>query len=76
MVCGGTLATLKVSTIKRHIVQVHPYSVDFTSEERQRILEAYSEMALHYIHSEECFKTQPQEEVKGRKRKSTAMDES
>ncbi|XP_056382967.1 uncharacterized protein LOC130276941 isoform X2 [Hyla sarda] len=75
MVCGGTLATLKVSTIKRHIVQVHPYSVDFTTEERQRILEAYSEMALHYIHSEECFKTQPQEEVKGRKRKST-MEES
>ncbi|KAM4017101.1 zinc finger translocation-associated protein isoform 2-T2 [Anomaloglossus baeobatrachus] len=69
MVCGGTLATLKVSTIKRHIVQVHPYSVDFTAEERQRILEAYSEMALHYIHSEECFKMQPQEEVKGRKRK-------
>ncbi|XP_063800974.1 zinc finger translocation-associated protein isoform X2 [Pseudophryne corroboree] len=76
MVCGGTLATLKVSTIKRHIVQVHPYSVDFTTEERQRILEAYSEMALHYIHSEECFKTQPQEEVKGRKRKSAAMEDA
>ncbi|XP_073514655.1 zinc finger translocation-associated protein isoform X2 [Phyllobates terribilis] len=76
MVCGGTLATLKVSTIKRHIVQVHPYSVDFTAEERHRILDAYSEMALHYIHSEECFKTQPQEEVKGRKRKSTAMEDS
>ncbi|KAM3919540.1 zinc finger translocation-associated protein isoform 2-T2 [Leptodactylus fuscus] len=76
MVCGGTLATLKVSTIKRHIVQVHPYSVDFTAEERQRILEAYSEMALHYIHSEECFKMQPQEEVKGRKRKSAAIEES
>ncbi|OCT81706.1 uncharacterized protein zfta.S [Xenopus laevis] len=69
MVCGGTLATLKVSTIKRHIVQVHPYSVDFTAEERQRILEAYSEMALHYIHSEECFKQQPQDDVeKGRKK--------
>ncbi|XP_075043818.1 zinc finger translocation-associated protein isoform X2 [Mixophyes fleayi] len=76
MVCGGTLATLKVSTIKRHIVQVHPYSVDFTAEERQRILEAYSEMALHYIHSEECFKTQPQEEVKGRKRKAAAVEEA
>ncbi|KAG8437939.1 hypothetical protein GDO86_008578 [Hymenochirus boettgeri] len=72
MVCGGTLATLKVSTIKRHIVQVHPYSVDFTAEERQRILEAYSEMALHYIHSEECFKQQPQEEVKKNKRKTPA----
>ncbi|XP_068117559.1 zinc finger translocation-associated protein isoform X2 [Hyperolius riggenbachi] len=76
MVCGGTLATLKVSTIKRHIVQVHPYSVDFTPEERQRILEAYSEMALHYIHSEECFKAQPQEEVKGRKRKSASVEEA
>ncbi|XP_063294794.1 zinc finger translocation-associated protein isoform X2 [Pelobates fuscus] len=69
MVCGGTLATLKVSTIKRHIVQVHPYSVDFTPEERQRILEAYSEMALHYIHSEECFKQPPIEETKARKKK-------
>ncbi|XP_066438854.1 zinc finger translocation-associated protein isoform X2 [Eleutherodactylus coqui] len=76
MVCGGTLATLKVSTIKRHIVQVHPYSVDFTAEERQRILEAYSEMALHYIHSEDCFKTQPQEEVRGRKRRAPAVEES
>ncbi|XP_040184998.1 uncharacterized protein C11orf95 homolog isoform X1 [Rana temporaria] len=76
MVCGGTLATLKVSTIKRHIVQVHPYSVDFTPEERQRILEAYSEMALHYIHSEECFKAQPQEEVKGRKRKAAAVEDA
>ncbi|XP_073410654.1 zinc finger translocation-associated protein isoform X3 [Dendrobates tinctorius] len=76
MVCGGTLATLKVSTIKRHIVQVHPYSVDFTAEERKRILDAYSEMALHYIHSEECFKTQPQKEVKGHKRKLAAMEES
>ncbi|XP_077324203.1 uncharacterized protein LOC143959435 isoform X2 [Lithobates pipiens] len=76
MVCGGTLATLKVSTIKRHIVQVHPYSVDFTPEERQRILEAYSEMALHYIHSEECFKAQPQEEAKGRKRKATAVEDA
>ncbi|XP_004919231.1 spindlin interactor and repressor of chromatin-binding protein isoform X2 [Xenopus tropicalis] len=70
MVCGGTLATLKVSTIKRHIVQVHPYSVDFTAEERQRILEAYSEMALHYIHSEECFKQQPQDELKKGRRKN------
>ncbi|KAM5137896.1 zinc finger translocation-associated protein [Mantella aurantiaca] len=75
MVCGGTLATLKVSTIKRHIVQVHPYSVDFTPEERQRILEAYSEMALHYIHSEECFKAQPQEKATGRKRKAAAIEE-
>ncbi|KAM4617683.1 zinc finger translocation-associated protein [Discoglossus pictus] len=70
MVCGGTLATLKVSTIKRHIVQVHPYSVDFTVEERQRILAAYSEMAAHYIHSEECFKLrEPMFDEKGRKRK-------
>lgn len=56
MVCGGTLATLKVSTIKRHIVQVHPYSVEFSPEERQRIVDAYSEMAVQYIHSGECFK--------------------
>ncbi|XP_072277542.1 zinc finger translocation-associated protein isoform X2 [Pyxicephalus adspersus] len=76
MVCGGTLATLKVSTIKRHIVQVHPYSVNFAPEDRQKILEAYSEMAAHYIHSEECFKAQPQEEVRVRKRKAAAMEEA
>uniref|UniRef100_A0A8C4WJ53 Zinc finger translocation associated n=1 Tax=Gopherus evgoodei TaxID=1825980 RepID=A0A8C4WJ53_9SAUR len=48
MVCGGALATLKVSTIKRHILHVHPFSLDFTPEERQTILEAYNEMALRY----------------------------
>uniref|UniRef100_A0A8C8VE74 Chromosome 11 open reading frame 95 n=1 Tax=Pelusios castaneus TaxID=367368 RepID=A0A8C8VE74_9SAUR len=48
MVCGGALATLKVSTIKRHILQVHPFSLDFTPEERQTILEAYNETAVRY----------------------------
>ncbi|XP_029470547.1 uncharacterized protein C11orf95 homolog [Rhinatrema bivittatum] len=56
MVCGGTLATLKISTIKRHILQVHPHSIEFGTAEKQRVLEAYSEMALHYIHTEECFR--------------------
>ncbi|XP_030073535.1 uncharacterized protein C11orf95 [Microcaecilia unicolor] len=56
MVCGGTLATLKISTIKRHILQVHPHSIEFGAAEKQRVLEAYSEMALHYIHTEECFR--------------------
>ena len=46
MVCGGALASLKMSTIKRHILQVHPFSMDFTPEERQTILEAYEEAAL------------------------------
>lgn len=43
MVCGGTLATLKVSTIKRHILQVHRFSLQYTALEKQTILEAYSE---------------------------------
>ncbi|XP_070622201.1 zinc finger translocation-associated protein isoform X2 [Erythrolamprus reginae] len=43
MVCGGTLATLKVSTIKRHILQVHRFSLDYTELEKQTILEAYGE---------------------------------
>uniref|UniRef100_A0A8C3S5A4 Chromosome 11 open reading frame 95 n=1 Tax=Chelydra serpentina TaxID=8475 RepID=A0A8C3S5A4_CHESE len=55
MVCGGALATLKVSTIKRHILQVHPFSLDFTPEERQTILEAYNETAL-------CYEPAPGEE--------------
>ncbi|XP_058016587.1 zinc finger translocation-associated protein isoform X2 [Ahaetulla prasina] len=41
MVCGGTLATLKVSTIKRHILQVHRFSLEYTELEKQTILEAY-----------------------------------
>nr|XP_008121611.1 PREDICTED: uncharacterized protein C11orf95 homolog [Anolis carolinensis] len=43
MVCGGTLATLKVSTIKRHILQVHRFSLGYTQLEKQTILEAYAE---------------------------------
>ncbi|XP_034954750.2 zinc finger translocation-associated protein [Zootoca vivipara] len=43
MVCGGTLATLKVSTIKRHILQVHRFSLEFTALEKQTILDAYAE---------------------------------
>ncbi|XP_067328591.1 zinc finger translocation-associated protein isoform X1 [Anolis sagrei] len=43
MVCGGTLATLKVSTIKRHILQVHRFSLGYTELEKQTILEAYAE---------------------------------
>ncbi|KAJ6654242.1 hypothetical protein lerEdw1_007339 [Lerista edwardsae] len=43
MVCGGTLATLKVSTIKRHILQVHRFSLGYTALEKQTILEAYAE---------------------------------
>ncbi|XP_060110832.1 zinc finger translocation-associated protein [Heteronotia binoei] len=43
MVCGGTLATLKVSTIKRHILQVHRFSLEYTALEKQTILEAYTE---------------------------------
>ncbi|XP_072840171.2 zinc finger translocation-associated protein [Pogona vitticeps] len=43
MVCGGTLATLKVSTIKRHILQVHRFSLEYTALEKQTILEAYAE---------------------------------
>lgn len=45
MVCGATLATLKVSTIKRHIQQVHPASLAYGPEERQRALQAYGHTA-------------------------------
>lgn len=65
MVCGATLATLKVSTIKRHIQQVHPASLAYGPEERQRTLQAYGHTAappsLHYTpqHSaDDSFSTQ------------------
>ncbi|XP_066536816.1 zinc finger translocation-associated protein [Hoplias malabaricus] len=55
MVCGATLATLKVSTIKRHIQQVHPRSLDYSPEEKQQALQSYNQTALHFVHSDDCF---------------------
>lgn len=55
MVCGATLATLKVSTIKRHIQQVHPRSLYYSGEEKQEALLSYNQTALHFIHSDDCF---------------------
>uniref|UniRef100_A0A8C1T5U8 Si:dkey-106g10.7 n=1 Tax=Cyprinus carpio TaxID=7962 RepID=A0A8C1T5U8_CYPCA len=54
MVCGATLATLKVSTIKRHILQVHPHSLDYNPEERQLVLLCYNQISAHF-HSDDCF---------------------
>lgn len=58
MVCGATLATLKVSTIKRHIQQVHPHSLSYSPEEKQQALLSYNQTALHFIHSDDCFSSQ------------------
>lgn len=55
MVCGATLATLKVSTIKRHIQQVHPHSVDYSPEIKQQCLQSYNQKAVHFCHSDDCF---------------------
>lgn len=55
MVCGATLATLKVSTIKRHIQQVHPHSLGYSPEEKQQTLQSYSQNAPHLVHSDDCF---------------------
>ncbi|CAJ0949742.1 unnamed protein product [Ranitomeya imitator] len=38
MVCGSSLATLKLSTIKRHIRQKHPYSLYWTPCEKEIII--------------------------------------
>ncbi|TRY58721.1 hypothetical protein DNTS_001271 [Danionella cerebrum] len=54
MVCGATLATVKVSTIKRHILQVHPHSLDYSPEERQLVLLCYNQISTHF-HSDQCF---------------------
>ncbi|KAM7365904.1 hypothetical protein PAMP_015384 [Pampus punctatissimus] len=58
MVCGATLATLKVSTIKRHIQQVHPHSLDYSPEEKQQAMLSYNQTTLHFIHSDDCFSSQ------------------
>ena len=54
MVCGATLATLKVSTIKRHIQQVHPHSLEYSPEEKLQAQLSYNQ-ALHFVHSDDCF---------------------
>ncbi|KAL0970422.1 hypothetical protein UPYG_G00241740 [Umbra pygmaea] len=58
MVCGATLATLKVSTIKRHIQQVHPHSLMYGPDQKEQALVSYNQTALHFIHSDDCFSSQ------------------
>ncbi|KAM9717306.1 zinc finger translocation-associated protein isoform 2-T2 [Menidia menidia] len=58
MVCGATLATLKVSTIKRHIQQVHPHSLAYSAQEKQQALLGYGQSALTFVHSDDCFPSQ------------------
>ncbi|TNN57112.1 putative protein C11orf95 [Liparis tanakae] len=58
MVCGATLATLKVSTIKRHVQQVHPHSLAYGPEDKQQALLSYNQAALHFIHSDDCVSSQ------------------
>ncbi|XP_058868038.1 zinc finger translocation-associated protein-like isoform X2 [Acipenser ruthenus] len=57
MVCGGALATLKVSTIKRHIQQMHPHSLQLGPQEKQDILQGYSQSGQRSLHSQDCFST-------------------
>lgn len=47
MVCGANLATLKVSTIKRHIQQVHAHSLYYSAEEKQQAELRYTQSGLH-----------------------------
>ncbi|XP_059891842.1 zinc finger translocation-associated protein [Gadus macrocephalus] len=58
MVCGSTLATLKVSTIKRHIQQVHPQSLAYDAGERQHALLCYGRAAERFVHADDCFARQ------------------
>lgn len=41
MVCGSSLATLKLSTIKRHIRQKHPYSLAWSTREKEAIMSSW-----------------------------------
>uniref|UniRef100_A0A4W3ISW6 SPIN-DOC-like zinc-finger domain-containing protein n=1 Tax=Callorhinchus milii TaxID=7868 RepID=A0A4W3ISW6_CALMI len=44
MVCGSTLATMKLSTIKRHIHQRHPHSLRLDPADKRNVLEAWSRL--------------------------------
>lgn len=63
MVCGATLATLKVSTIKRHIQQVHASSLFYGADQKQQVLLSYNQNALRFIHSDDCFFSQDHSEL-------------
>ncbi|XP_061665013.1 zinc finger translocation-associated protein isoform X2 [Syngnathoides biaculeatus] len=55
MVCGAALATLKVSTIKRHIQQVHAHSLRYGADERRRAALAYDSAAAgRFVHADDC----------------------
>ncbi|KAM9835390.1 zinc finger translocation-associated protein isoform 2-T2 [Syngnathus typhle] len=55
MVCGAALATLKVSTIKRHIQQVHAHSLRYGDAERRRAALSYDRNAKSFVHADDCF---------------------
>uniref|UniRef100_A0A8C6TS24 Si:dkey-106g10.7 n=1 Tax=Neogobius melanostomus TaxID=47308 RepID=A0A8C6TS24_9GOBI len=55
MVCGATLATLKVSTIKRHIQQVHPRSLLYSPAEKQQAVDTYTQSDLHFRNTEDAL---------------------
>uniref|UniRef100_A0A8C5CLR5 Zinc finger translocation associated n=1 Tax=Gadus morhua TaxID=8049 RepID=A0A8C5CLR5_GADMO len=78
MVCGSTLATLKVSTIKRHIQQVHPQSLAYDAGERQNALLCYGRAAERFVHADDCFagmRSGGTCEAAGRGCRSGAVDE-
>jgi hypothetical protein len=49
MVCGGSLASLKMSTIKRHIRQRHPGSTRLSGPVKALIAQEWSEKAAHLL---------------------------
>ncbi|XP_061619097.1 zinc finger translocation-associated protein isoform X2 [Phyllopteryx taeniolatus] len=56
MVCGAALATLKVSTIKRHIQQVHAHSLRYGADQRRSAALAYDgDAAGRFVHADDCF---------------------
>ncbi|XP_077400169.1 zinc finger translocation-associated protein [Vanacampus margaritifer] len=55
MVCGAALATLKVSTIKRHIQQVHAHSLHYGADDRRGAALAYDRDAGCFVHADDCF---------------------
>eukprot|EP00061_Rhincodon_typus_P012732 g38645.t1 len=47
MVCGSGLATLKLSTIKRHILQRHQASLGLTARQRRVVMATWMDRRLH-----------------------------
>lgn len=65
MVCGSALATLKMSTIKRHILQKHPDSTQLSHQIKSLIVQEWNRKASRLADAEDSLPETDPEPDKG-----------